>query len=372
MTLAVLADTLTWKPAAALVKANSVHCFCPLTDPRWDSFVLAHPSASVFHSSAWLEALTKTYGYEVEAYTTSANAEELKDAVVFCRVNSWLTGRRLVSLPFSDHCEPLVNDENAAAILSKILEQELAHNQRGYVEVRPMQSFDLMKSRPRTEIFYAFHQLDLAPDLDLLFRNFHKSSIQRKIKKAQAEKITCKEGRTEVFVDGFYELFQRTRKRHRIPPPPRRWFLNLVQCFGDALNIRMAYKDGRAVAAMLTLRHKDTLVYKYGASDPDFHRFGAMHLLYWTAIQEAKMLGLRKFDFGRTDSDQHGLITFKSRWDAKASSLTYLRFGGNGPSTHFFDLSTTKWKAKAAKVMVSHLPYPVVSAIGQLLYRHVA
>ena len=33
--------------------------------------------------------------------------EPLENGFLFCRVESWLTGRRLVSLPFSDHCEPL-------------------------------------------------------------------------------------------------------------------------------------------------------------------------------------------------------------------------------------------------------------------------
>jgi lipid II:glycine glycyltransferase (peptidoglycan interpeptide bridge formation enzyme) len=371
VTVAIIAETLTWKAAATRVASKSVHCFHPLSDPRWERFVQSHPNASVFHSSAWLQALNKTYGYEVVAYTTSANGEELNDAVLFCRVNSWLTGRRLVSLPFSDHCEPLISEQNGAAILAHILEGEFGRAQRGYVEVRPIEPFGLRKSYPRTEISYAFHQLDLASDLDCLFSDFHKSSIQRKIKKAQIE-IAYREGATEEFLDQFYELFKQTRKRHGVPPPPKRWFLNLMQSFGDALKIRVAYKDGRAVAAMLTLRQKDTLVYKYGASDPQYHRFGAMHLLYWKAIQDAKSLGLQKFDFGRTDADQTGLITFKSRWGAKTSWLTYSRYAVNGPSTHFFDLSITKWKPKVAKYIISRLPYPLVSKIGQQLYKHVA
>ena len=68
------------------------------------------------------------------------------------------------------------------------------------------------------------------------------------------------------------------------------------------------------MAGMLTLRHGDTLVYKYGCSNRSFNNLGGMHLLYWQAIQEAKAAGLRRFDFGRTDIDQQGLITFKKRW----------------------------------------------------------
>jgi lipid II:glycine glycyltransferase (peptidoglycan interpeptide bridge formation enzyme) len=372
MAVAIAAETLDWKLATAPVALKLVHCFQPLTDPRWDIFLQGHPNASVFHSSPWLEALNKTYGYEVVAYTTSADTQELENALVFCRVRSWLTGSRIVSLPFSDHCEPLVSSENAAAIVAEILKQEFDRDKRGYLEVRPLERFELVNQPRRTAIPYLFHQLDLTPDIDVIVRKFHKSSVQRKIHKAETGKLAYGEGTTDALLDQFYDLFKQTRKRHRIPPPPRQWFVNLMRSFGDALRIRLAYKNDRAVAAMITLRYKDTLVYKYGASDPEFHRFGAMHLLYWRAIQEAKMLGLRQFDFGRTDADQHGLITFKSRWGAQQSPLTYSRYSVSGSSTHFFDLPAAKWKSRVAKYAVSHLPYSLVSRIGQVLYPHIA
>src|ERR1700688_1835791 len=94
--VALSGDALDWEPRAAKVVCTSVRCFRPLTDARWDVFLHAHPNASVFHSSPWLEALKNTYGYEVVAYTTSPDAQELENAVVFCRVKSWLTGPRLV------------------------------------------------------------------------------------------------------------------------------------------------------------------------------------------------------------------------------------------------------------------------------------
>ena len=79
----------------------------PLADPRWDHFVEQHPHGSVFHSSGWLRALRDTYQYQPKWLTTSLPAAPA-DGMLFCEVNSWLTGRRLVSLPFSDHCDPLI------------------------------------------------------------------------------------------------------------------------------------------------------------------------------------------------------------------------------------------------------------------------
>jgi CelD/BcsL family acetyltransferase involved in cellulose biosynthesis len=122
---------------------------------------------------------------------------------------------------------------------------------------------------------------------------------------------------------------------------------------------------------MLTLQHKDTLIYKYGCSDARFNNLGSMHLLFWRSIQEAKIKGLRVLDFGRTDAEQDGLITFKNRWGAEQSVLTYSRFGVAEKSTHIFDLSASRWKRKATKFALSHLSPCVLSFIGQAVYRHI-
>jgi len=286
-------------------------------------------------------------------------------------VDSWLTGRRLVSLPFSDHCESLAPPRTTVAILEKTIEQELGHGSLRYVEIRPLRPVKVETPMHQTAVTYAFHELDLRPDVSILYSNLHHDSIQRKIRRAEREGLIYREGVTEKLLDEFYSLMKLTRQRHRVPPQPRKWFLNLIECFGDALKIRVAYNGEQAVAAMLTLRYRDTMVYKYGCSDHRFNRMGGMHLLYWQAIQEAKAAGLRRFDFGRTDADQFGLMTFKKRWGAVQSKLTYMRYSKSERSTHLFDLPTGNWKARTAQALMTRLPAPVMAKIGELLYRHV-
>ena len=63
----------------------------------------------MFHTPGWLEALHRTHGYRPVVLSTFARDQELRNAMVFCRVDSFLTGCRLVSVPFADHCEPLVD-----------------------------------------------------------------------------------------------------------------------------------------------------------------------------------------------------------------------------------------------------------------------
>src|SRR5215469_3393094 len=80
----------------------------PLRDDAWSSLVARHPHGSVFHTVSWLEALRRTYGYRPVVLTSHSPGAELVDGIPFCEVKSWISGSRLVSLPFSDHCEPLL------------------------------------------------------------------------------------------------------------------------------------------------------------------------------------------------------------------------------------------------------------------------
>jgi CelD/BcsL family acetyltransferase involved in cellulose biosynthesis len=348
-----------------------VRCIDPLSDWRWEELVQRHPRASLFHSSAWLRALWMTYRYPAVAYVTSAADHRLESGMVFCQVDSWLTGRRLVSLPFSDHCEPLVDGREDLDAIALAVEPEVRRGLWRYLEVRPLQPMEIATALHETRVPYTFHQLDLSPDVSTLFQNLHKSSTQRKILRAEREGVRYCEGRSEELLDDFCRLLTITRQRHQRPPQPRKWFVNLIECFGEDLKIRVARKGDRAVAAILTIRHKDTMTYKYGGSDPEFNSVGGMHLLIWTAIQEAKSAGMCFFDFGRTDADQAGLITFKSRWGTVQSELTYSRYAVSPHVDHSFEASASNWKSRAARFLLSHMPPDLLSLAGRALYRHV-
>jgi CelD/BcsL family acetyltransferase involved in cellulose biosynthesis len=236
----------------------------------------------------------------------------------------------------------------------------------GYIEIRPV---SLLQSAERWEAASTFqlHRLDLSPGVATLFHNCHKDSTQRKIRRAEREGLTYESGRSEALLSAFYRLLLLTRRRHQTPPQPLAWFRNLIECFGAALTIRLASKDGEPVAAILTLRHKDTLVYKYGCSDARMNNLGGTQLLFWRAIEEAKAENLLRFDLGRSDVTNEGLTTFKNRWGATSQPLIYLRQSrSNRPSSS----GATGMAKRLGKRILPHLPDPLFTAIGKALYRH--
>ncbi len=331
----------------------------PLTDVRWREFLERHPRASVFHSPEWLDALKRTYGYEPTVLTTSSSGP-LDDGLVFCRVRTWAS-RRLVSLPFSDHCDPLVNEpENLSAMLG-FLESERREGRWGSLELRPRHSAPPGLAAGAA---YWLHTLDLSRPSEVIFQGFHASSTQRAIRRAEREGLEYAVGTSEGLVADFYRLLRLTRRRHGLPPHPFAWFKNLAECLGDRLKIHLASKDGVAIAGILTLSFKKTMVYKYGGSDAAHHPRGGMPFLFWRAIQNAQAQGIEEFDLGRSDLDQAGLIAFKDHLGAGRSPLTYYTWPARPAADHSGPL--TRLARKIAPV----LPDAVLDWTGRLLYRH--
>jgi CelD/BcsL family acetyltransferase involved in cellulose biosynthesis len=336
----------------------SVHTVDPLHDPRWAELAARHASSSIFHTPGWLRALAAAYGYEPVVYTTSAPGTPLTNGIVLCRVKSWLTGRRLVSLPFSDHCDPLVDDEATFGGLIGGLAAEERRTWK-YVELRPTSGRWTDASLTVTANFL-LHELDLRAGSDAVLRGAH-PMVRRNIRRAARERLTLEEGRSDALLDAFYTLLILTRRRHGIFPQPRTWFRELAASLGDRFRIRLARKDGRPLASIITLEHGKTMVYKYGCSDARFHRVGAMTVLFWTAIQDAAARGLHTLDLGRSDPGNAGLATFKERWGAQRRTIAYVRMNGRGRPPLPLSLPAS---------VLSRLPDRALAAAGRLLYRH--
>lgn len=336
----------------------------PCHDARWEEFVERHPKSSVFHSAPWLRALEKAYGYKPAALIAESSEKQCANGVVFCRIKSRLTGKRFVSLPFSDHCEPLAD---GAAERDELLDRMRQTAIRGgwrYVEVRPCSLSPLAEGFAPQNESYILHRLRLLPNAETLFAGFNKSSVQRKIRRAEREGLKYEKGRGTDFLREFYRLQVATRKRHCLPPQPFDWFRALAENFGERCNIWLALADGKPAAAVMMLTHKRTLTYKYGCSDGESMHLGGTQLLFWRAIQNGVQEGFEELDLGRTGTGNKGLLRFKDQWGASRSELTYWRFPTPRQS------APSVWPDRLRELAAPLCPEAALTAIGNLFYRH--
>jgi hypothetical protein len=285
---------------------------------------------------------------------------------VFCCVKSWLTGRRFVSLPFSDHCEPLVDNPDELEAMLLHMQRDLAERKWQYIEIRPVSRRPSLHAGLGESLVYQFHRLDLRKSAQELFRGFHKNCVQRKIRRAEREALKYEDGNSEVLLQKFYKLLVITRQRQHLPPQPLAWFRGLIATFGNNLKIRVASKGDLPVASILTLSNKRSVVYKYGGSIASLNKLGGMALLFWKTIQEAKGDGLEELDMGRSGADNLGLIAFKEHWGAIGTPLSYWRYPPPGPC-----VPRPAWQKSLARRLVQSAPDLALEALGTFLYRHI-
>jgi lipid II:glycine glycyltransferase (peptidoglycan interpeptide bridge formation enzyme) len=91
-----------------------------------------------------------------------------------------------------------------------------------------------------------------------------------------------------------------------------------------------------------------------------------MPFLFWNLIEESKASGAEQIDFGRTDLDNDGLITFKDRFGAARKRLTYFRYPESAK-----EKSVMASYLPAARHLFSALPNAILPWAGRLVYRHI-
>jgi hypothetical protein len=165
----------------------------------------------------------------------------------------------------------------------------------------------------------------------------------------------------------FYRLLVTTGGRDHLPLPPYAWFQNLSHFEAKALEVRVAYQGETPVAAILTLRFRDAVYYKYGCWDERSRSLGAMPWLIWRAIVAARSSGAKEFDMGRTEANNSTLLAFNNHWVPVPKRLVCWRYSDNSQSRD----SADSWKLKMAKGAFSCLPTRLSTITGRLLYRHI-
>lgn len=339
-------------------------------------FIAQRTDEPFYYQPAWLDLLSRLYGYPVHQLQTTDAAGALTGFLPVMAVRSPLTGRRIVSLPFSDCCPPLVTDDAAAhGLLDQAL--ALAREERArYVELRagPSAALDTHPELTRNDL-YSRWVVPLERDTQAVWGRV-KSPAQRQVKKARKEGVTVRAGERLADMDAYHQLHLLTRSRkHGMPTQPLRYFRDLWQTFGAPeaagnparVRLLLAEHEGAVIAGMILLVSGTTVRYAYGASDERYLRLGPNNSLMWEAISWACENGYSHFDMGRTAHDNPGLVSFKRNWGAMEEPLPYYYYP---QIAGLASTSEESWKYRLLTGCWRRLPLPVSEALGGALYRH--
>jgi hypothetical protein len=336
----------------------------PLSIADWDRQVGRLPEATFFHGAAWLRVLHDSYGYR-PLYFVQGEPGRPHSVLPVMEVDSRLTGRRGISLPFTDACEPPV--ANATTM------QELFDTALDYGAARGWKYLECRGGRamlPGTPISTAFHGhcLDLRRDEAALLAGCD-GAVRRAIKKAEQNGLEIEFSQSAAAMKDYYRLHCLTRKRHGLPVQPGKFFRAIqrhVLAAGQGW-VALARQHGRPVAGAVYFHAGRTVHYKYGASDNAYQHLRANQLVMWRAIQRYAAEGFQTLDLGRSSLANAGLRTYKLNWGAVEKRIDYYRC--RLPDRRFITAKDAAegWHTRIFRLM----PVPLLRFIGTMLYRHI-
>jgi CelD/BcsL family acetyltransferase involved in cellulose biosynthesis len=329
------------------------------SEPAWQQFVDRHPDALAYHQPAWAAMIGRVYRFDPFCLVLVDRHGTIRGGAPVIAIGR--RHRRWSSLPFTDACPPLVDAGTPVRVLANALED--ARRAAG------IRRFAIRDALTRGQHYAAgvTHTLALT-DHDTLWAGFHPSQVRRSIRRAERDGVRVRVATGLDDMRSYFGLHVATRRRLGVPSQPRRffdavWHEMIAPGHGELL---LAECAGAPIAGMVLLRGARTVTYKYGASLADGWQHRPNHALFWHAIRDATDRGYRTFDFGRSDTADQGLRSFKASWGAAEAPLTY---------TVLADDPVTAGESVApgvAKAVIQRAPDVVCRAAGEILYRFTA
>jgi hypothetical protein len=336
-----------------------------VVDPRlhdWSGRLSGHRLTSLFSSPEWIEILSRTYGINIQA--SLLQNQSVCAALLFSYIHD-LRGDRIVCLPFSDYCDPLVDHANVwNDLVEPLIPLEVPIRLRCLRNRLPAQDPRFMLSRTAK-----WHGTDLTRAEDELWASISPQARQN-IRHALRSGVVVREGRSVEDAQIFYRMHLLTRKnKYRLFAQPFAFFENIftVFCSGDRVTILIAECDGLPIAGIFLVQFQDVLYYKFNACVDIKYR--ANDLLAWHAILFGHRRTLTTLDFGVSEIDQPGLVRYKRKFASEEQEI------------HFYDWAPQKLRdarGEEASEILSYVtklftdpavPDEITLAAGDKLYR---
>lgn len=356
----------------------------PHLDPRWETFVMQHPAATVYHHPAWLATLEREYRQSCINLVCEDAAGVLHGifpmmltkGVPFFKRHP-LMGARLVSLPRTPLGGPLTTDIRATEVLLKEAVWRVSEKPGVHLQIKS-QEVDLqgLVNGVAAKPWRLTYRLYLPKESSEPFRVAHNrtwSGIKRAINKATANGLRVREADSVDDLAVWYRCYLETMRRTFVPARPYRFFLGLWDYMRPKGMMRLLLAEqetasgARIVGGFIFFYLGETATYAFGASRTSDLEFRPNDMILLHALTDAQRDGFRVVDLGEVPEGDEGLVRFKVKWGAEPERLCryyYPDFPDDALATE----GSGSPLMEAAKGLWQRLPLGMTSWIGDQIY----
>jgi len=284
---------------------------------------VAAASGTFYHDPRWVRAIADCFGFKLTCLTASANGEVV-GVLALAEVPPLVGPRRLVSLPFSYVAGPLSWRPGVDDLLAGEARRLATEVGARRVELKRRDAAESVPDQWNRTVAYHTFRVDTTGGVDRVWSTLHQSSVRRGIRKAERSLVVERGGSKSdwLLMSRMQDL---TARRHALPPPPKRFFVDCCRQLQDQglARLYLARESSGDVVGAATLWTGTTeWIYAFGGARQDKLGLRPNHLLLWTALKDAIEAGVT-FDLGRASPRQSGLVQFKERWGGVKVPLMY-------------------------------------------------
>ncbi len=337
----------------------SVKSLDQATSGMWDAFVTEHPAATFFHRAGWKRVIERTFGHDCH-FLYAESAGNVIGVLPLVHIKSRLFGNSLISTGFTVGGGPLV-----------LRPEALARLEDGALDLADRLNVDFIEYRVRKPVhddwtvkpnlYVGFKkEIDLDPKINLAVIPRKQRAMVRKGIKAGLE------SRIDTDTAAVHRIYAVSVRNLGTPVFPRSLFDNLLDVFGDDVDIVTVTKDGEAVASVLNFYFRNEVLPYYGGGTTAARSLAANDFMYWEVMRRACERGYGAFDFGRSKIGT-GAFSFKKNWGFEPEPWTYEYklcriddIPDINPLNPKYRLFISAWK---------RLPVPIANIIGPHIVR---
>lgn len=344
----------------------------PCKDERWDKFVENHPHGWICHLSGWKRVLEASFQHMKGYYLVIEDqGGTILAGLPLWEVRSWLTGNRLVSIPFATLSDPLCSSDGELDDLVNEAIRLCVRINMPMLEIRSVHSQQLSSdSRFIGNYSFKHHFLLLEKDPEQLKKEFSYKSVRYEINRAYKSGLTLSIASNKEDLRAFHLLHTKTRSRLGLPPQPFRFFDALWDSFhpSDRMRLLLAKDGQQLVAGQLYFKFRDRVSMEFEAWDRSRRHTSPNHFLIWEAIKLFHAEGLKVLDFGRTSERNIPLMDFKRRWGTKVMDLPIFLYAQKKYLP--LDDREDSLSYRIMRRVCSSAPAWTLDSLGNFCYRH--
>ncbi|MCO5383597.1 MAG: GNAT family N-acetyltransferase [Methanosarcina barkeri] len=331
-------------------------------EEEWKSFLNKCDEATIYHTPEWKQFLEKTFGYKSEYLFAKDKSGNIAGFLPLFYIKSKLTGNRLCSVPFSHICGPLGTKEASTDLLEEAIRLFQKSN-LNTLEIRGTIDDERFVSLNS----FSTYTLELSSKPDEVWPKLNKGSVRWAVKKAEKSGVTAETTRDTGDLKEFYEINAVTKKDLGVPCHPWKFFKNIFDILGNHVSLYVSKSNGEIIGGGIMVYFKDTVLYGYGASNPNYLNLHPYNSFIWKSIEDACVKGYNIYDFGRSSYSNTGLIDFKKRWGTVETKLYYSNYPTK-PNSLSENRESTKYKL--ASRIIGEMPLLMYKQFSDVVFQH--